>query len=210
MIKRDELLLGIKKSEKNAFELMCDAELLFDNNRYSRAFTLYQLANEELGKCSLIQNYILQNDNDNLNFFLKEFRDHKTKTSYSNGIEIMIYNFINKSNKKKLLEMTIYNSLRISKINDLKNYSLYTSFVKGEFKTPSEMISKEDVELHKFHAELRFNILKVINDVFIENSNALIAEYAKFNIEESVVKFFDEEKEIINLLNIEKILKNIK
>ena len=207
MMNINDLLIGIKKSEQNALELIDDAELMFYNGRYPRAFALYQLANEEIGKCSLMQYYILQNNKDNLANFLKEFRSHKIKTSYSNGIEMIIYNYLNESNKKLLLETIIYNSKNIEKINNLKNYSLYTSFIESKFMIPSEILKKEDVEVHLNYVVLRFNIIKVINKLFIENYNVLINEFSKLNVEENVLEFLDKEKGIIDTLSYEEIFR---
>jgi AbiV family abortive infection protein len=56
---RTEYLNGINKSLDNASELYDDAEILFKLKRYPRAYTLYQLSIEEIGKVSIIYNFLL-------------------------------------------------------------------------------------------------------------------------------------------------------
>lgn len=174
-LNNEDLIIGIIKSEQNAIELIEEANILLDNNRIPRAFTLFQLAIEELGKCAMISSYILENDNSKIEKLLKDLKKHKIKTNYSIGYDMMVYELLSEKHKKTLIESTIFNTNNIPIVDDFKNYSLYTSIVNNEFKKPSEIINRENVQDHKFYAEVRLNIAKAFNKIIIENFPKLIA-----------------------------------
>lgn len=81
----------------NACELIEDAELLYDHNRYARAYLAAQIAFEELGKLPMLYTTALNLYNGidiewkDLNFKL---RNHKAKTSLSLAIVMMFEKFI--------------------------------------------------------------------------------------------------------------------
>jgi AbiV family abortive infection protein len=53
---------GMDFAFQNAISLLDDAVLLYNNNRYERAFSLSILAIEEVGKLSIIREIILETD----------------------------------------------------------------------------------------------------------------------------------------------------
>ena len=55
-----ELERGYKLTYENATNLIKEADLLFQNNYLPRAYTLYQLAIEEIGKCTIIYRAIIE------------------------------------------------------------------------------------------------------------------------------------------------------
>lgn len=193
LIDNDELIIGIVKSEENAKELLEEANLLLDNNHISRAFTLFQLAIEEIGKCALITNYILENDKCKLAKLLKELKKHKIKTDYSLGYDMMLYKALNEKQKKTLLKSFIFNSSKIEIVDNYKNYSLYSSIINNHFKKPSEIITREHVENHKFYAEIRFNVAKTMNRVNIENFPALIQARKEIDFDKVMEDFIKNE-----------------
>lgn len=192
-INNEELILGIIKSEENATELIEEANLLFNNNHLSRAFTLFQLAIEEIGKCSLISNYILENDKGKLSKLLNDLKKHKIKTNHSIGYDMMLYNALDEKNRKTLLESFFFNSSIIEKVDHYKNYSLYASIINNQFKKPSEIITREHVETHKFYAETRLNVAKSINKINIKNFPLLIQARKEVNFDKFVEDFIKNE-----------------
>ena len=192
-----QLITGIKKSEENASELIEDANILLENNRFARSFTLFQLAIEEIGKCALITSYIIENDNSKLGKLLKELSKHKIKTDYSISYDMMLYKYLNDKDKKTLLEAFYHSSTNLELVDNFKNYSLYTSIIQTEFKKPSEIITKAQVETHKFWAETRLKTAKFYNKVFIDNFPEIIQARKEIDFDDFVKKFIDEEKEII-------------
>lgn len=141
---------GINSSIENAMELISDAELLFENERYARCYCLCQLAIEEAGKAFLIYNFYnsLQLDKRNefdFNDFNKKFRNHKLKTQEANTIEFIMYAEKKDEDIKNFTQRVIKD---IQKINNghydkLKNDSLYTSFENKIFIKPSQTFNNE-------------------------------------------------------------------
>lgn len=201
-ITNETLITGIIKSEENAKELIEEANILLDNNKLARAFTLFQLAIEELGKCAMITNYILEDDKSKINKLLKELKKHKIKTDYSIGYDMMLYKSLNEKHKKTLLESFVFNSSNISLVDDYKNYSLYTSIINNEFKKPSEIITLENVQNHKFYAEIRLNVAKELNRVNIDNFPTLIEARKEVDFEKLISDFIENEKDIIKKAQI--------
>jgi AbiV family abortive infection protein len=77
-----ELLIAVSKSISNSEDLISDADLLQDNNRLARAYTLYQLALEEAGKamdiyCSLL--FGTFKDNGGQKILKENFKSHIKK-----------------------------------------------------------------------------------------------------------------------------------
>ena len=100
---KELLIVAMNKSFINAGQLIEDALILKENQRYARAYTLFQLATEEIGKSLLTINFLLFKDYTNKKSqqeFLKEFRDHKIKASISTGIDFLM-TMIKGSNKAK-------------------------------------------------------------------------------------------------------------
>ncbi|PHQ60962.1 MAG: hypothetical protein COC08_06700, partial [Maribacter sp.] len=100
-IAKEDLFEGIKKSLKNADELFEDAQILKNNKRISRAYTLFQFCIEECGKASLIYSFLLDDDIENslkLKKFRAKYRNHISKTSASQGFDL-IFALLMKDNK---------------------------------------------------------------------------------------------------------------
>ncbi|TDU33698.1 AbiV family abortive infection protein [Gelidibacter sediminis] len=168
---------GISKSLSNAKDLFDDAEILFNLERYQRAYTLYQLSIEEIGKASLIYSFVLDKDYNNENefkVFKKSFLSHKQKTVSSNGIDL-IFSFLNNDVriKKKLIYQYFLFDKHLSQLNDYKNRSLYTDISNNKFISPKETITKEITDEIKFVAEIRLNVAKVFLKVGMEEFDGI-------------------------------------
>lgn len=143
----EELVNGINISIENVQSLIEDAELLYQNRKSPRAFTLSQLANEEVGKISMLFSLYLKfisGEKNEIDFKLveKEFRDHKKKT-----FKATIADFMN-SNKRRDRESNdftkeIIEEMKRSKeyYNNLKNNSLYVNYSGSEFTNPKDCIT---------------------------------------------------------------------
>lgn len=159
ILNKENLLDGAKLSLENAQELIEEGTLLFDNGRFSRAFTLFQLSIEETGKSSLIFESVLfdkYKTADQQKALFKEIKDHKSKTRVSQKIDIVLAIFFKDIEMKKgLINNAVKQSNEVDKINDYKNFSLYVTLEENRFKKPSEKISKTLAADFKFYAEIR-------------------------------------------------------
>ena len=199
----NEYFKGISKSLSNAEDLFDDAEILFDLKRYQRAYTLYQLSIEEIGKASLIYSFILDKDYSNKNEFIifkKSFLSHKKKTASSNGIDL-IFSFLNNDIriKKKLIYQYYLFDKHLSQLNDYKNKSLYTDISNNKFISPKETITKEITDEIKFVAEIRLNVAKGFLKIGIEEFEG-IKKAAKNLDKQSMID--NPPEEIIELIKL--------
>ena len=151
-IKISEIKKGIELSIENSFELLRDAEILFENKRYARAYSLSQLALEEIGKSVILFDFYrkLQGD-DRKTFdfktFRRNFRDHKWKTYESIFIELLMKGG-SKSPEFKKFALENFKKIQKNKkghYDNLKNQSLYVSLLNDKFKKPDELFKKEKV-----------------------------------------------------------------
>jgi len=189
-IKKDRFFDGINKALSNASDLITDAEILLNNNRFSRAYTLYHLSMEETGKASMLFFFLLHDDYKNpkeQKRILKEFRDHKLKTQAAMSIDMLVaYLIENKAIKKKLIENLQEQERNINHFNDLKNNSLYTSFINNKFYKPSQVISEQRVKYLKFYAEIRLSAIQQFIEAGIENYDDIVLEIQNIDKEEFI------------------------
>lgn len=165
-IKISEIKKGIELSIENSFELINDAQILFENERYARAYSLSQLALEELGKSIMLFDFYqnLQADErktfDFKSFRIK-FRDHKWKSYESIFIELLM-----KADSKspEFENVALENFKKIQKnkkgyFDNLKNQSLYVSLQNDKFKKPNELFKKEKVSkfINESKAKIEFS-----------------------------------------------------
>lgn len=181
---------GIRKSLSNASELFDDAEVLFKLNRLPRAYTLYQLAIEEIGKASIIYNFILrENYQDELEQrkFKKQFLSHPKKTENSIGLDVLLAFLIPNSKLKTKIIYQVYNQEKsIEKLNNLKNNSLYTNLQNGKFIAPKEIIKNKLASDIQFVAQIRLNVAKQFYKIAIENFDKLQEATKNINEEEMI------------------------
>ena len=151
------LINCVKKCLQNARELFDEAEILKDNNKYPRAYTLYHLSIEEIGKIFIIFQYLVQDDysEENSKKFNREFADHKTKINTSRKIEKIMLFLIQTELKEEVLNILTYNKEAIEKLNDFKNLSLYCSIDNKSVFKPSDIIGLDEVKLIRPNSELR-------------------------------------------------------
>lgn len=156
---RNNFFLTIEKSLKNARELFIDAQILKENKRFERAYTCFQFCIEEIGKASLTFQYLINDDHSKYAKYLKDFRDHKTKTKTAIRIDLIMFKLTDKPElKRKILLNSEIQGEKIDYFNEMKNYSLYTSLIDGKANLPSEIITSDDLEEIEFYANTRLVI----------------------------------------------------
>lgn len=161
-----ELERGYKLTFENVKRLLEEADGLRIFDRYERAYTLYQLAIEEIGKCSIlfraIINFYLEETID-LNYLKKEgYFQHQAKTLESLKSEIIAITFFEESIGKKtgLIEETLYDYSHVEDLNNNKNDSLYVGIKDEIFYAPNTTITKEKTEDIAFKAHLRYKAIE--------------------------------------------------
>ena len=187
---RSAYFIGISKTLVNASDLYEDAEILFKNERYSRAYTLYQLSIEEVGKVILIYNFLLyQNIQDitEQKKIKREFTNHKSKTQSSIGLDILLAFFIsNKELQKKILYQVHKQEKELEQLNLLKNSSLYTDIKNGKFIQPQEIITEKLAADIKFIAEIRIKIANGFFKIGVENFDKVLEASKNVNKDEII------------------------
>ncbi len=160
-----EIKNGIELSIENAFELIADAQLLFENERFARSYTLSQLAQEELGKSIMLYNFYMnlkmgERSEYDFKLFRKNFRNHKWKTYESIFIDL-VKKGIGKTKSEEFMDIALSNFKKIQlnksgHYDNLKNESLYVSLKGSSFHKPIDLFTKENVE--KFMKESKAKI----------------------------------------------------
>jgi len=145
-INKQNLILTIQKCIENARELFDEAEILKQNNKYARAYTLYHLASEEIGKTSLVYDFLLKNDysEEIKRTFLNKYRDHKSKIELSTKVLKVAILILEDEISRDTLNQLSYSKEAISFFNDTKNNSLYTDISKTIPLKPSDILNSEN------------------------------------------------------------------
>lgn len=172
----DKIYIGIKKSLNNSLSLIDDADYLFNNDRFSRAYTLYQLGIEEIGKTSIMYRALLSvlvGENVDFKTAIKRIKSHKEKEA-----ESLLYDFwilIHAMQNDNIFNKDYFTAIAWELynpeiINNYKNFSLYTSEIDNCFYEPKEIINKGIVDDIKFRAKTRMDLVKTIIDTYLLNS----------------------------------------
>ena len=187
---KEDYFDGILKSLSNATDLFDDAEILYNQKRYPRAYTLYQIAIEELGKASLIYSFILYKNYHDIGEqrnFKKEFLSHKKKTSSSIGIDVLLaFHIPEKELKSKIMHQVYEQEKNIDNLNELKNSSLYTDMRKGEFLLPKQVITEKLTSDIQFIAKIRLNVARQFYQIGIDNFDKLQESAKNINEQEMI------------------------
>ena len=156
-----QILSACSKIMENAQELIEEAELLLQNNRYARAFTLAHLASEELMKFTMLLPVafeLARNRNVDWKTIGKHLTNHIVKTRGSILIDFL----------RAPAPDGVYQAGELSQqmsaaedINDLKNYSLYTSQIGAEFFKPSERFDRQSAEACVLSVQEQFQIAQM-------------------------------------------------
>lgn len=186
-----QIKIGIPKIVSNAVSLYSDATLLATNNRIERAYTLYQLSIEELGKAFILLGYLLFENTDEKETqkqLRKDLKNHQVKSKSSIGLDFLIQGLIKTINREKY-EYLVFKSLEehnnIKSINEKKNKSLYVSFNGNKFLLPSECISTKDLKEIKNKAGSRIFIAKKLFMPVLKNINHFQEKMAELELDKS-------------------------
>lgn len=162
-----ELLIAVSKSISNSEDLISDADLLLDNNRWARAYTLFQLAIEEAGKAMDIYGSLLLGtfkDSEGQKMLTGNFKSHIKKAGRARSITILwalqLFKNNDKSKGERILKSVLQEMGAANEINDYKNYSLYTSFIDNTYKNPREIITEKMVSVLRSLAKDRVALVK--------------------------------------------------
>jgi AbiV family abortive infection protein len=196
---KEDLFSAIEKSLVNAHELHSDAKILKENNRFARAYTCFQFCIEEVGKAALTYQYLLDDDTSKSKLFLKDFRDHKTKTNSAIGIDMLMLKIIQNPvlKKKTLINSHIQNN-SLDKFNNLKNYSLYTSLIDGKFYLPSEIVTETNVEDIEFYAKIRLEVAAQFYKIGIKEFDEVLKAHKEMDEEKLIGEMVEEIKKILS------------
>jgi len=182
----DEIKKGILITINSAQSLIQDGKLLYTNNRFARAFSMFQFASEELGKALILFDILLMRKlKRKINYKMrsKEITDHQVKHRYSVGIEFTAISMIysdDTEDRKEILKSVI-KKLQSSKIyNDLKNNSIYVNLQNDKFKIPEEYINKEIAEAIMIDVDQRFQIYSRDIDERLERIDEIALKYIDF------------------------------
>ena len=144
-----EIEKGYQLVIENAKSLIDEANLLLANDYCARAYSLTQLATEEIGKSSILLRAIFEYYMGvTIDFkYLKGlgFTKHQEKTKESLKPELIAIWLFEQSMKKKtdLRSGLVEDFNQIEELNDLKNNSLYVGVKDDRFFSPKEIITKE-------------------------------------------------------------------
>lgn len=203
-ITKENLKIAMQKCIVNAGNLIDDANLLYANGRAARAYTLYQLAMEEVGKAMMRFYFLLSKDLNNekdRKLFTKDFLSHKSKTKQAIGVDLMFLSVYKKevADKYGFIQDSFKDFRNTAELNDFKNFSLYTSFVDGTFKTPDELITPDATKKIQFRATLRFGTARNYLNMVLSNQinfDEFDEDYRqmslKFNSDSIGKEFWDE------------------
>lgn len=149
--------IGIQMSLANAKELLEDARLLLENQRYARALALTILAVEEAGKIQPIKNILLDKQKPHLQW--REVRSHRTKNFH------WIFPLLK---EEELNNIAIVKSFATASsdsakyLDQMKQFSFYVEAINEDgkcvWREPSKFITAELAMFHFVEA------VKVVHD----------------------------------------------
>ncbi len=202
-----ELELGIVKSLKNANELIEEGDILLKENRISRAYCLYQLAAEEVGKSRLLFALIIDRQlGEDINYkeVNSEFTHHQPKSKGALTFEKLALLLMYGGEKDKTVEERKVNFLAALKgvqikndvqvLNNHKNNSLYVGIKDGAFVEPSDCITKEMAIELRTNTLIRLEAGKAILVGMLKNLDTIISllkQTPQVTDNEEAEKFFN-------------------
>lgn len=107
-ISLEQLIDGRKKAFQNACDLIRDAEILYEHQRWARFVFLASIAIEELGKYLMIIGAIGQVLKNQMNWkwFWKRFRGHTEKSGNILAFDVLLGPFISADDTLSRLQKT--------------------------------------------------------------------------------------------------------
>ena len=144
------LKLGIAKNLRNAQELIDEAEILFERQKFARTYLLSHISIEESSKCAMLLKiiaFIIWEEEIDLKNVRRRYSNHKEK--------IKNFELLKLITRKLNYSQQDFNRL-IEDTNTSKNDSLYVSWSnENKFISPSEKFTKEKAE-EKLNSALEY------------------------------------------------------
>ncbi|WP_118950497.1 AbiV family abortive infection protein [Taibaiella helva] len=181
----EELKRGCKITIENAEEMIEEADILINNKRFARAYTLYQLGIEEVGKSNLLLQLIFdlkigrKVDAKALN---KEFKFHQAKSKSSIVFEkaalLLMLSTSQEGSAQERVKQFFEESEKVDKenanmLNDNKNKSLYVGIENGKFISPKYIITTEMALNLRTKALIRTKAAKGLLEGFLNDIDTL-------------------------------------
>jgi AbiV family abortive infection protein len=167
-----QLFLGFQKALANARDLSDEANLLFKNSRYARAYFLSANSNEEIAKAVLLGDAMLLKAlrvEINWKKWNYHFIAHDRKLIVLAHIRYWMDPLINASDLNyKALNLLKQDVKNVKAYHQRKHDSIYMSFCKDQFVSPADIISETETDRYIQENE---GILS-----FVEYSNPVISE----------------------------------
>lgn len=142
MLSLDQIAVAVSKTVDNARELVEEAEILLNHQRFARAYTLAHLAIEEMAKPAFLIDAAMQVLNgESIGWSdLRSMRNHIRKIEAG-----ILWSYFDDFIKGELRagDRLKESAGRVSLYNSMKNWSLYAGCMDGEFVQPSEVISED-------------------------------------------------------------------
>ena len=192
--------VGIQAILENADSLTEEAALLFQNERFARAYTLAHLSREELAKVTMLHSVgvklLLEIEIDWKSFW-KRFRDHKSKLFQDSIFNMAL------AETSEGLDKPHHSQIAgaVPARNNWKNESLYVSWRNG-FQNPAEVIDIEKARNTILLARQSYELNKQVSEKMgqFADRNAEEILHMKPLIEEALNSSAEEMAEIANKL----------
>jgi len=155
------ILRGFQNCIQNAQELCEEAELLFKDKRYARAYALTLICFEEIGKLMVLLTGAYHGPRDKALWrkFWKRFRSHTLKRTRVSLMEML-------SLQSTTAEQTIVEMEAEPEAEGLKQSALYVDYRDGNMVCPSELWGERSRSLVEESLKLARNRLRLFSKQF--------------------------------------------
>lgn len=170
---------------QNAIDLLEEAKILYNNQRYARAYFLAQISFEEIGKLPIILHETTRatfKEEHDWKKFYRRLRSHNAK----NEMNVIFNAFLEKPNLdwdfKEIKD-------EVKRLNILKNASLYSDLDGSKFVKPSSVVSKDSaysrIQVAESHLEVMTltdlhkpgTIIKLLNTDIAKINRKIMKEF---------------------------------
>jgi AbiV family abortive infection protein len=142
----NQLEQAYQKTYQNAKELIEESEILYEHKRYARAYTLAQIAHEEIAKLPIIfqeTTKLYYGEGNDWKKFNNRLRNHHSK----NKLNLAMFNLFEYGFKESIQGKGSENMQETLKFkNEQKNMSLYAENVNNNYKKPSEIFDQQKAQ----------------------------------------------------------------
>ena len=184
------LKLGIAKNLRNSQELIDEAEILFNNEKFARTYLLSHIAIEESSKCAILLKVVafkVWNEEIDIKNVRKRYSNHKEKIKNFELLNLII--------EKGTYDESIFNQV-IEDTNNCKNDSLYVSWSnENNFTLPSEIVTKETAE-EKLHSASEYcKLFTSISIKLFQDENGIYEKLKESKTNETIIEILKSETE---------------